>query len=154
MEAQIDIQFYLPVTYPSQDPPFFEWITAKDTRAESFAKDPSLIHISRQLALSSEMQSDIEKELRRMWLEDMCQDVVIFSWLSWLDTYFSEHWPKPLDPVALPKDNVCSVPNSNHAACSDTKPNAHIENIVSFSSGPKIFTGPSLEMKKSIFVAH
>ncbi|KAJ2230388.1 hypothetical protein IWW45_005820, partial [Coemansia sp. RSA 485] len=124
-EAQADIRFHLPTTYPSQDPPFFEWIAAKDTRAELFAKDPGLIHLSRKLALNSDMQTDIENELRRMWLEDMCQDVVIFSWLSWLDTYFSEHWPRPLDPVALPKDSTVSS-KSNHT-CSDTKNTVHAQ---------------------------
>ncbi|KAJ1852649.1 hypothetical protein LPJ73_002785 [Coemansia sp. RSA 2703] len=158
-EAHVDLQFHLPITYPSNDPPLFEWICARDDRADPVKREPGFIYPSRQLVLNATMLSDIEAELHRMWKEDMCQDVVIFAWISWLDSYFSEHWPQPLNPIPLPKDKVDTSQELPSTANLDTintnrSSDKVTENASSIDKVPFIYTGAPLEMKKSVFVAH
>ncbi|KAI7825844.1 ribosomal protein S5 domain 2-type protein [Kickxella alabastrina] len=162
IEAQADIRFHLPATYPSDDPPIFEWIGAIDLRAKHGEQTPGYIYPMRQLALSASIHSNIEQELHRMWDEDMCRDVVVFSWVAWLDGYLSEHWPQPLDPIALPKEaepkstSNTGTPDAQAVNGIDfSKPlvaSSHV--VISGSSVPEIYTGAALEMKKSVFVAH
>ncbi|KAJ2787200.1 hypothetical protein GGI15_000920 [Coemansia interrupta] len=155
-EAHADIQFHLPVTYPSNDPPLFEWICARDVRANPANRVPGFIYPSRQLVLNPAMLNDIETELQRMWKEDMCQDVVIFGWISWLDSYFSEHWPQPLNPIPLPKDKPDLPASDNSVTSHSLSPSNTLagDSPVAADNVPSIYTGVPLEMKKSVFVAH
>ncbi|KAJ2355135.1 hypothetical protein GGF43_002870 [Coemansia sp. RSA 2618] len=152
MEAQIDLRFHLPGSYPSDEPPVFEWIGANDISAQLQEASPGLVYPIRQLVLSDAMYDAASNELHRLWDEDMCRDVVIYSWLAWLGEYLSERWPQPLDPIPLPKDGdaastpTTSIPPPDTAP--ETTPNTALVGV------PDIFTGPALEMKKSVFVAH
>ncbi|KAJ2829631.1 hypothetical protein FBU31_002658 [Coemansia sp. 'formosensis'] len=158
-EARVSIRIYLPETYPNGDPPIFEWIDAHDSNADSVADKPGYVIPWRQLTLSKDMRGDIEHELRRAWMEDMCCDVVIFTWVSWLDTYLADLWPRPATPIPLPRDDnssTSSVPaNSQHI---EQTPMPPVDSLLADASArenaPDIFTGIALEMKKSVFVAH
>ncbi|KAI8325862.1 UPF0029-domain-containing protein [Martensiomyces pterosporus] len=85
--AQADIRFHLPATYPTDDPPVFEWIATHDTHSRDIDRLPGYVYPERRLVLSQGMSEDISRELRRLWDEDMCRDVAIFSWVSWLPEY-------------------------------------------------------------------
>ncbi|KAJ2468067.1 hypothetical protein GGI03_001214 [Coemansia sp. RSA 2337] len=158
-EARASIHIYLPETYPSADPPIFEWIGAYDSNADSVVDRPGYVIPRRQLVLSKDMCGDIENELRRAWMEDMCCDVVIFTWITWLDTYLTELWPRPAAPIQLPRDDSNSA-SSVPAALNCTEPiyATHVDSPLADASvrenAPNIFTGTALEMKKSVFVAH
>ncbi|KAJ2331004.1 hypothetical protein GGH92_009361 [Coemansia sp. RSA 2673] len=92
-------------------------------------------------------------------MEDMCCDVVIFTWITWLDTYLTELWPRPAAPIPLPRDDSNSA-SSLPAASKCTEPihATHVDSPLADASvresAPNIFTGTALEMKKSVFVAH
>ncbi|KAJ1868443.1 hypothetical protein LPJ78_000191 [Coemansia sp. RSA 989] len=149
MEAQADLRFYFPESYPSNSPPIFEWIGARDMSSESRPLQAGFIYPNRQLLFTSEMTEQANSEIHRMWSEDVGKDVVIYSWLAWLNDYLAERWPLPLDPIPLPKDGKAKPP-----AAAD-QPSANIAAEQSDSSlAPAIFTGRALEMKKSVFVGH
>ncbi|KAJ1995750.1 hypothetical protein GGI25_000728 [Coemansia spiralis] len=163
-KAQADICFHLPDTYPSDDPPVFEWIGAHDMG--NSAENPvatGYMYVQRQLALSSNMRIDIEQELHRMWAEDVYKDVVIFAWVSWLSEYLETHWPQPIEPIPLPKDNegTSGYPQQTknqydgdtEESSKDTYNNC-ATNTKSFNPISEIFTGTPLEMKKSVFIGH
>ncbi|KAJ2078533.1 hypothetical protein H4R24_004419 [Coemansia sp. RSA 988] len=160
MEAQVDVRFYLPESYPSDSPPTFEWIGARDITTDLKASKPGFIYPSRHLVLSHEMRRAASDELCRAWREDMCKDVVIYSWVGWLAEYLSGQWPLPLDPIPLPKDGDAKQPNNN--ACQAQGSNATSSSTHALenkhdagrNSMPLIFTGQTFEMKKSVFVAH
>ncbi|KAJ2799449.1 hypothetical protein H4R20_004434 [Coemansia guatemalensis] len=160
LEAQVDVRFYLPETYPSDSPPTFEWIGARDVTADLKTNKPGFIYPSRQLVLSHEMRHAARDELCRAWREDMCKDVVIYSWIGWLAEYLSGQWPLPLDPIPLPKDgdakpfnkNACQAQSSN--ATSSSTHDLENRNNAGRNCVSSIFTGQTFEMKKSIFVAH
>ncbi|KAJ2890446.1 hypothetical protein GGI21_002306 [Coemansia aciculifera] len=153
-EARASIRFYLPETYPSSDSPIFEWIGAHDTSADDTAERPGYVIPRRQLGLSEDTRSAIAQELHRAWSEDMCCDAVIFTWVSWLDAYLAELWPRPAAPIPLPRDDS----NSSSTKCIEPAqpPQVHQELAADSvrDAAPDIFTGAALEMKKSVFVAH
>ncbi|KAJ2558833.1 hypothetical protein EV175_000614, partial [Coemansia sp. RSA 1933] len=162
-KAQADICFHLPDTYPSDDIPMFEWIGARDTSADTtMPTDSGYIYVERSLALSNDMRLDMEREMHRLWDENQCRDVVIFSWTTWLSEYLERHWPQPLDPIPLPSDNnagpdiqgSCSTNVSTGKGASRTANKQPIDVDEPLRTRPEIFTGVPLEMKKSIFVGH
>ncbi|KAJ2745696.1 hypothetical protein GGI20_001971 [Coemansia sp. BCRC 34301] len=158
-EARASIRFYLPETYPSADPPIFEWAGTHDSSADDSAARPGYVIPRRQLSLSEDMHCAIEHELHRAWREDMCCDVVIFAWVTWLDTYLADLWPRPAAPIPLPQDNsnpASLVPAMPKLAEQAHAPRLHLEQADSSARAclPEIFTGAALEMKKSVFVAH
>ncbi|KAJ2455014.1 hypothetical protein EV183_001118 [Coemansia sp. RSA 2336] len=150
MEAQADLRFYFPESYPSNSPPVFEWIGARDMSSDTRPPQAGFIYPSRQLLFTSEMTEHANSELHRMWSEDMGKDVVIYGWLTWLNDYLAERWPQPLDPIPLPKDGMAKdrpLPADQPSANLPTKqPDSTL--------APAIFTGRALEMKKSVFVGH
>ncbi|PIA15595.1 UPF0029-domain-containing protein [Coemansia reversa NRRL 1564] len=160
MEAQVDVRFYLPESYPSDSPPIFEWIGAKDITADINTNKPGFIYPSRQLILSHEMRRAASDELCRAWRDDMCKDVVIYGWITWLSEYLSGQWPLPLDPIPLPRDgdakslsrNTCQGQSLNTAPSSANVMKG--KDDIGRSCLTPIFTGQTFEMKKSIFVAH
>ncbi|KAJ2846865.1 hypothetical protein IWW36_004142 [Coemansia brasiliensis] len=150
MEAQVDLQFYFPESYPSNSPPIFEWIGARDTSAENRPPQSGFIYPNRQLVFTSTMTEYANREMHRMWSEDMGNDVVIYSWLTWLNEYLAERWPQPLNPIPLPKDGKAK----DKSAIID-QPTIDISaDQPDSTSAPAIFTGRALEMKKSVFVGH
>ncbi|KAJ2031276.1 hypothetical protein IWW57_000781 [Coemansia sp. S610] len=158
-EARASIRVYLPETYPSGDPPIFEWIDAHDSNADRVADRPGYVIPRRQLVLSKDMRGAIEHELCRAWIEDMCCDVVIFTWVTWLDTYLAELWPRPAAPIPLPRDDSNSASTAPAASLCNGQPNKPpvdlpLADALVRESAPSIFAGSALEMKKSVFVAH
>ncbi|KAJ2162297.1 hypothetical protein GGF46_000788 [Coemansia sp. RSA 552] len=155
LEVQVDLRFHLPDSYPSDSPPVFEWIGARDMSAEIRGVGPGFVFPARQLVFSEAMHRAASSELSRMWEDDLGKDVVVFGWATWLSEYLAERWPQPLDPIALPRDK------EGHA--SEDTPEAQESRDLSESScapgqdasrTPKIITGPAFEMKKSVFVGH
>ncbi|KAJ2147637.1 hypothetical protein IWW43_004814 [Coemansia sp. RSA 1935] len=153
MEAQLDLRFHLPDSYPSDTPPVFEWVCAHDMSARLRESSPGFIYPVRQLVLSDSMYDMASTELHRVWDEEMCRDVAVYSWVVWLGEYLSERWPQPLDPIPLPKDSVANVASSS-TITNDTQSATSSTQSTKPDSAPNIFTGPPLEMKKSVFVAH
>lgn len=149
--GQADIRFYFPATYPSKEPPVFEWISAQDTQRETETLEPGFMYPpDRHLPLSKDMRDEIEKELFREWEEDMCFDVVVFSWVTWLGGYFEQRWPQPADPIPLPKEAKKAVKEKSQT----DEQNERVSNDVAKVNVPAIYTGEMLEMKKSVFIAH
>ncbi|KAJ1958540.1 hypothetical protein EC988_000241 [Linderina pennispora] len=154
LEAQADIRFHLPATYPSEDPPVFEWLASHDLRSRSKDKKPGYVYPERQLSLTAGMREDVAAELRRIWDEDLGKDVVVFSWASWLPEYLEAHWPHPLDPIPLPSDNQAAKNLPQPDLGGGTAGKMAQMSTESQYAGPEIYTGLPLEMKKSVFVAH
>ncbi|KAJ1837810.1 hypothetical protein LPJ70_005706 [Coemansia sp. RSA 2708] len=154
MEIQVDLRFHLPESYPSDSPPVFEWVGARDISADVREGQPGLIYPSRQLVFSDAMVDAAGGELHRLWDEDMCRDVVIYSWLVWLGDYLGERWPQPLDPIQLPKDGNAGTASLSVALNSGSEPAAAISTALDTAYTPEIFTGLPLEMKRSVFVGH
>ncbi|KAJ2644864.1 hypothetical protein GGF44_000357 [Coemansia sp. RSA 1694] len=158
-EARASIRFYLPETYPSGDPPIFEWVGAHDSSADDAAGRPGYVIPRRQLGLSEDMLNTIEHELRRAWREDMCSDVVIYTWVTWLDAYLAGLWPRPAAPIPLPRDDsnaassVLAMPKRSEQAHAPQLRPEQTDDSCRVDT-PDIFTGAALEMKKSVFVAH
>ncbi|KAJ1965737.1 hypothetical protein GGI12_000565 [Dipsacomyces acuminosporus] len=155
--ALADIRFHLPATYPSEDPPVFEWIAAHDINHRDSERLPGYAYPERRLVLSQDMREDIANELRRMWDEDLSRDVVIFSWISWLPEYLSTHWPQPVDPIRLPTDSSETKAAPVHKDGGGSEDSEHGRAVSADNGGaavPKIYTGVPIELKKSVFVAH
>ncbi|KAJ2717339.1 hypothetical protein H4R19_000091 [Coemansia spiralis] len=155
MEAQVDVRFYLPESYPSDSPPVFEWLGARDMNAADIGARPSgYMYPTRRLVFDEEMSRVAAAELHRAWDEDMCRDVVVFGWIAWLAEYLSQRWPCPLDPIPLPKDGNSAVAQAAECSSAPQGDAAPAEPQVGHDSTPEIFTGAPLEMKKSVFVGH
>ncbi|KAJ1732584.1 hypothetical protein LPJ61_001975 [Coemansia biformis] len=162
MEVQVDVRFYLPESYPSDTPPVFEWVGARDMSASIGARPSEYMYPTRQLAFSESMSTAAAAELHRAWDEDMGRDMVVFSWITWLAEYLSDHWPRPLDPIPLPKDGKADIrgkacPGARGAGeAPDGTAEPVAQTVVGNTGGgvPGIHTGIPIEMKKSVFVGH
>ncbi|KAJ2776016.1 hypothetical protein IWQ57_000173 [Coemansia nantahalensis] len=154
MEAQVDVRFHLPESYPSDSPPVFEWIGARDVSADGDARPSGYMYPTRQLVFSAEMSRAAAAELHRVWGEDMGRDAAVFGWITWLAEYLSERWPRPLDPIPLPKDGISAAAKAAECADASRDDETPAESQAQGASVPDIFTGAPLEMKKSVFVGH
>ncbi|KAJ2777776.1 hypothetical protein H4R18_004971 [Coemansia javaensis] len=161
MEAQVDVRFHLPDTYPSDSPPVFEWVGARDVSAAARPQPAGFVLPARQLAFSEAMSRAAAAELHRAWAEDMCRDVVIFAWVTWLEGYLAEHWPLPLDPIPLPRDGARPDPEPSraHPGPFSDGDGADAPPWGPFPDGgsgavPVIYSGEPLELKKSVFLGH
>ncbi|KAI7887147.1 UPF0029-domain-containing protein [Lichtheimia hyalospora FSU 10163] len=137
------VRFFLPETYPSQDPPVYE-VTSK--YCGTHRVDPSMIET-------------IDREFSQLFSQGQ---VVLFEWISWLRDYLEAHVDKSIAP---PPTSSSNDKDRNKADEEESKKEHHHhedELITKMTSHtlqdvtvPPIYSSVEpLVDRRSVFVAH
>lgn len=146
------VRFFLPETYPSQDPPVYE---VTSVYCGTHRVDASMIET-------------IDREFAQLFSP---RQVVLFEWISWLRDYLEAHVEKSIAPPQPPPPPSSSTPSSSANGKNDdeelppgTRHNNHEEdelinrmkshNLQDVPVPPIYSSMEPLVDRRSVFVAH
>ena len=129
------VRFFLPETYPSQDPPVYE-VTSKYCGTHR---------------VDSSMIETIDHEFAQLFSQGQ---VVLFEWISWLRDYLEAHVDKSIAPPPTPSSN-----DRDNADEEESNEDELISKMASHTlqdvTVPPIYSSVEpLVDRRSVFVAH